>query len=380
MPLSPRQRRWAAMAAREGMALALWRAPGAAAPLLALSRAPTRAVSVFGPDAAGPGFCLSRFDAPSGARTDFLAAESIIGPDGPRDPGDPGDLAAKVEALAAEDAVLPAPVGAPAPACLGRHAYLALVAEAVSAIRAGVLTKVVTSRAQACDLAPGTDLLDLFATLEAAYPHACVALVARPGQDAWLVATPEVLLSVADGTVRTMALAGTQPRLDQRPSEAVAWTDKFIAEQALVARYIRRAFTEAGFPAPSEEGPRTARAGNLWHLRSLFETPLPDGADLTGLVDRLQPTSAVLGDPKDAARAFLEAHEGYDRACYTGFLGPVGIDGESTLYVNLRTAQIIGDRLYLYVGGGIVAGSDPQEEWSETVAKTRTIGAVLGLV
>ena len=81
--------------------------------------------------------------------------------------------------------------------------------------------------------------------------------------------------------------------------------------------------------------------------------------------------------PKDKARSFITANEGYDRSYYTGFLGPVGLRDRTDLYVNLRSAQVHGDRLHIYVGGGIVGQSDPVTEWEETVQKSRTIGQVV---
>jgi isochorismate synthase len=81
--------------------------------------------------------------------------------------------------------------------------------------------------------------------------------------------------------------------------------------------------------------------------------------------------------PKQPALEFLAQHEGYQRGYYTGYLGPVNVDGTTHLFVNLRTAQIIGANAYLYVGGGLVSSSDPELEWQETVEKTKTVGSVL---
>ena len=46
---------------------------------------------------------------------------------------------------------------------------------------------------------------------------------------------------------------------------------------------------------------------------------------------------------------------------------------EMNIYVNLRCAQIIGDRLFLYLGGGFTADSDPEKEWEETENKSKTL-------
>jgi isochorismate synthase len=81
--------------------------------------------------------------------------------------------------------------------------------------------------------------------------------------------------------------------------------------------------------------------------------------------------------PKAAARAHILRKEGDTRSFYTGYLGPVGLNGKTSLFVNLRSARYARDTLYLHVGGGIVAGSDPAQEWQETVEKTRTIAKAL---
>lgn len=80
------------------------------------------------------------------------------------------------------------------------------------------------------------------------------------------------------------------------------------------------------------------------------------------VLDELHPTSAVCGMPKHQALEFILAHEGYDRQFYSGFLGPVHMEGRSSLFVNLRCMQLAADYASLYVGGGITAQSDPASE------------------
>ena len=102
--------------------------------------------------------------------------------------------------------------------------------------------------------------------------------------------------------------------------------------------------------------------------------------------------------PKDLAKVFIAENEEYSRSYYTGFLGEINciaeqsrtstgrntehkafktLVKESQLYVNLRCMQLIGDSAKVYVGGGIVASSDPEKEWQETVDKARTMMQVL---
>ena len=92
----------------------------------------------------------------------------------------------------------------------------------------------------------------------------------------------------------------------------------------------------------------------------------------------MHPTPAVCGFPKDAARKFILENEDYDRAYYSGFLGELNWDDSTDLFVNLRCLQVVdGQKVILYVGGGITAESDPKKEWLETVHKAQTMKMVL---
>ena len=150
----------------------------------------------------------------------------------------------------------------------------------------------------------------------------------------------------------------------------------------MVARYIVNCFKQLRLREYDERGPRVAAAGNLLHLRTDFavqlnQVPFPNlGTDMLRL---LHPTPAVAGMPKQPALEFLRRHEGYDRAYYAGFLGPVNLPetGSSRLFVNLRCLQLRPNEAILYAGTGLTADSDPTREWQETELKLQTIGAVL---
>jgi isochorismate synthase len=253
----------------------------------------------------------------------------------------------------------------------------------VAAIASGTVQKVVSSRAVRQPLPAGFDALLAFEELQARYPNAFVSVVSAPGVGTWLGATPEVLAEVGpDQMFRTMALAGTQPLLPgHRPSEAI-WRQKEIEEQALVARYIVNCFKQLRLREYQETGPRTVAAGEVLHLRTDFAVDLrkvPFATLGTDMLRLLHPTSAVGGMPRQAALDFIERHEGYDRAYYSGFLGPVNLPdaGAARLYVNLRCFQLRPTEAVLYAGTGLTIDSDPAREWQETELKLRTAGAIL---
>jgi len=265
---------------------------------------------------------------------------------------------------------------------IAQHDYERLVNDAIDFIRQRNIAKVVLSRTVNAALPAEFDPVLLFDALCKRYAHAFVSLVAVPGVGTWIGASPELLLASDATTLRTMALAGTQPRPDTTIDPAsVRWGEKEIVEQELVSRYVRTFFEDAGYPGFTEQGPQTVTAGKVFHLQTSFSIALPEADRLqlaNQVLGKLHPTSAVCGMPRSEALSFIVEREGYDRSFYSGFLGPVFLDDRSTLYVNLRCMQLFGNSATLYVGGGITAESNPEAEWHETVVKSQTILAVLG--
>lgn len=390
--------RQAALAAAAGnAAFALWRLPDRAGATLLVSLAGHQVKGAVDFADTRPAFAFSRYDNFDGDEADLMDADILATDDGLRFAG-PGDALSAEPATEAQrafaasladvpaDARLEVPAWADAPEAQGQAHYEGIVAKTLAEIAAGRLEKAVGSRAVPVALPEGSDAIDLFAALERRYPAAFVCLTFLPGTGVWIVATPERLMSVDGSGLATMALAGTQTLADGADVEAVAWRGKFIEEQALVCRYMRDRFHACGFRSYREAGPRTVRAANLAHLRSVFTVPADsgdfasDGAfrrACNALLKEMHPTSAVCGMPRQPAIDFLAREEGYDRGYYCGYLGPLNIGGSSDLFVNLRAAQVIGGIVHLYVGAGLVDGSVPADEWQETVEKSKTLGAVI---
>jgi isochorismate synthase len=95
------------------------------------------------------------------------------------------------------------------------------------------------------------------------------------------------------------------------------------------------------------------------------------------MLELLHPTSAVCGMPKPAALQLIAQQELHQREFYSGFLGPVNINQESHLFVNLRTVKIQGNHATFFAGCGITGDSDPIKEWYETEMKCQTLMNVI---
>jgi isochorismate synthase len=257
---------------------------------------------------------------------------------------------------------------------------------AVAAIRSKQFHKVVLSRIKKLRYHESFSPAVGFSKLAASYPHAFISLVSLPEQqELWLGATPETLIrQTSEGAFRTMSLAGTQIAHDENgqliPRYDIRWGQKEIEEQALVSRYIVECFKKIRLREYLETGPKTVLAGNLYHLRTNFEVDTDALAfpELGSVMLRLlHPTSAVCGVPKISSQQFIAEIEGYDRSFYSGFLGPVQIDGESNLFVNLRTVSLREGEATFYAGAGITEDSIPEREWEETEMKCDTLLKVL---
>lgn len=261
-----------------------------------------------------------------------------------------------------------------------RDQFCHLVRTAIDFIHTSELNKIVVSRLTETELPPNFSPIANFLRLSNRYSHAFVSLVAIPEVGTWIGASPELLLQVQHERLTTVALAGTQARSADLPLEAIPWGEKEVVEQALVSDYIRAFFGRVGVQRLHEDGPRTVSAGNVVHLQTKFQVETSQAQTLTlanQVLNELHPTSAVCGMPKDKALSFILTHEGYDRSFYSGFLGPVHLAGESSLYVNLRCMQLTSTRAQLYVGCGITADSIPDAEWRETVLKSKTLLSVI---
>lgn len=207
-----------------------------------------------------------------------------------------------------------------------------------------------------------------------AYPGSFVYLCHTSQTGTWMGATPELLLKGDAGAWETVALAGTQERKEDR--DDYAWDNKNTLEQQLVSEYIKE-LLESYEIDYKEQVPLTTEAGQLAHLRTSFSFKLKDSLRIISLIEKLHPTPAICGLPKENAFRFILENEGYDRSYYSGFIGYLDLEKETNLYVNLRCMQVEANRLRLYAGGGLLDSSNLESEWKETEAKLQTMLSLL---
>lgn len=253
------------------------------------------------------------------------------------------------------------------------EAYEATFNKFHTAICEGRFMKLVLSSSMEVT-ADTSDMESLFLEACSRYPRLAVMLVSTERTGTWLVASPEILLTGDGSWWRTMALAGTMPYAEGYQE----WSEKNQHEQHFVEAYIEDRLSDYSLEI-LKDGPHTRRAGNLVHLCTDFRFHLAPGCYIGEVLGSLHPTPAVCGIPKAKAREFILENETNARSYYSGFMGPVGINGETHLYVSLRCAKLHDGKATLYAGGGIMPESTMHSEWEEIEHKMKTIGEVLRL-
>lgn len=198
-------------------------------------------------------------------------------------------------------------------------------------------------------------------------------------------ASPELLVEKRGARVVSHPLAGSARRLadphaDRAAAEALDHSGKDHREHALVVEAILDTLSpwcrELGCP----EGTRLTSTRSMWHLGTRIEGRLRDaGTPSVLLASALHPTPAVCGVPTPRAAGFIKVLEPVARDFYAGAVGWCDRAGDGAWFVAIRCAEIGGNLARLYAGAGIVPGSDPMGEATETGAKFGALLAALGL-
>lgn len=257
-----------------------------------------------------------------------------------------------------------------------KSSFLDQVTRTISEIKTGKYDKIVLSRIKTVSGKFLPHLTKIFRLLCESYPGAFVYLF-RIKDHCWVGASPEPLICSKENKLLTVSLAGTRPYSEEN-LDVANWNQKEKEEQEYVTQYIEQILAEYGIKRYSKNGPFTKRAGRILHLRTdfLFDKELA-GKNLFPLIKALHPTSAVCGIPMGGSLNFIKDSELHDRQYYAGFLGPVGINNNVQLFVNLRCMKVLENQLVLFVGGGITSKSVPEDEWEETEIKAETLLSVV---
>lgn len=285
-----------------------------------------------------------------------------------------------IETLKADSPLYSAPL-----TCTGeRHlpnqaGWNTLITQATDAIAAGQFEKVVLARASDLQFSSPVSAAAFMAASRRVNLNCYHYFMAFAPDDAFLGSSPERLWRRIHRALRTEALAGTVANHpDEYQAHALGeWLmkdDKNQRENMLVVEDICQRLQDS-VNSLDVLPPQIVTLRKVQHIRRCIWTEL-DEPDDSRCLHQLQPTAAVAGLPREPARRFIAAHEPFLREWYAGSAGYLSLD-QAEFCVALRCARLFGQMVRLYAGAGIVAGSNPDDEWQEITNKAAGLRTLL---
>lgn len=190
--------------------------------------------------------------------------------------------------------------------------------------------------------------------------------------------SPELLVEVTAGKIHSRPIAGTRPRgADQKADEAwvaeLTHNQKERAEHLMLVDLLRNdvgRVAEAG-SVRVPEFMTVERYSHVMHLVSQVEGRLSSRSDLADVIQALFPGGTITGAPKVRTMQIIAEVEPVTRGFYTGSLGWVSASGDLCLNIIIRSLWSMSQRCFIQAGAGIVADSDPAQEYAESIRKAQ---------
>ena len=258
-----------------------------------------------------------------------------------------------------------------------KEAYMAAVQKAVDYIHAGDIFQVVPSQRLSGDL--GIHPFALYRALRVVNPSPYLGYLDL-GPVTMVASSPESLVR-SDGTkVETLPIAGTRKR-GRTPEEDAALAEELLADEKERAEHIM--LVDLGrndLGRVCEHGSVRVtdlmyieRYSHVMHIVSTVEGRLAEGKTPLDALSSTLPMGTASGAPKIRAMEIIDELEPVRRGPYAGAFGYLSLTGAMDMALTLRTAVIVGGRIHLQAGGGVVADSDPEFEHTESVNKLAAV-------
>ena len=248
------------------------------------------------------------------------------------------------------------------------------VTTAIAAIKSNQLEKVVLARDLNAISNTSIDIRNLLQRLEIEYPSTWLFFV-----DGLVGATPELLVRLSKSLVTSRVLAGTIRKSgnedrDLALAASLAKSSKDLEEHEYAVKSVADALAPFCSSTNVPESPFVLHLSNVMHLATDVTGVLNDSAkqaDIFTLVEKLHPSAAVCGTPTDVAKKLIASLEEMNRGRYSGPVGWIDAHGDGEIAIALRCGQLSPDHksIRIFAGCGIVAGSDPANEYAESQAK-----------
>ncbi|THB82230.1 aminodeoxychorismate synthase component 1 [Pantoea allii] len=202
----------------------------------------------------------------------------------------------------------------------------------------------------------------------------------RLPDSAILSLSPERFMSLNNRQIETRPIKGTRPRCDDpiadaQQAESLRHAEKDRAENLMIVDLLRNDIGRVALPG-SVTVPElfvVEPFPAVHHLVSTVRAKLPDSLQATDLLRACFPGGSITGAPKIRAMEIIDELEPQRRNAWCGSIGYISLCGRMDTSITIRTLIAEGQQLYCAAGGGLVADSDPQAEYQETLDKVSRI-------
>jgi len=197
-------------------------------------------------------------------------------------------------------------------------------------------------------------------------------------------ASPEMFITITDGVISTKPIKGTRPRISEgsrgkqinaKNFDELLRSEKEQAELNMITDLERNDVAKiCKYGTRKVVQPRTIESyPTVFHAVATVAGQLREEIQFCDILKAMFPGGSITGAPKIRSMEIIDETELTERGVYTGSIGFLGIDGSACLNIAIRTIIIKNNTAFVQTGGGIVADSDPQAEWEETITKARAL-------
>jgi anthranilate synthase component 1 len=275
---------------------------------------------------------------------------------------------------------------------VSREDYAVVVEKAKEYIRAGDIFQVVPSHRFRAPFP--LEPFALYRSLRRTNPSPFLYFLDLDGFNL-VGSSPEILVRLRDGKITIRPIAGTRPR-GATPEQDLALEKELLADPKERSEHLMlldlgrndvgrvAMLKHAGSNDPAAKGKRAnvrvtdsfkiERYSHVMHIVSNVEGDAPEGVDPVDVLMAALPAGTLSGAPKVRAMEIIDELEVEKRGIgYAGAVGYIGADGSVDTCIVLRTALVKDGIMYVQAGGGVVADSDPDAEYDETLHKSRAL-------
>lgn len=257
------------------------------------------------------------------------------------------------------------------------ESYMNKVKKAKEYIRNGDIFQVVLS--QRLQVETEVNPLEFYRTLRSMNPSPYMYYI-EYGDYQIVGSSPELLVKLKDGMIETCPIAGTRPRGNNEEEDKILREELLNDEKEKAEHLMLVDLARNDIGKLSEFGSvkvnqfmEVQQYSHVMHIVTTVVGKIHGEYDMFDVLISALPAGTVSGAPKVRAMEIIDELEDVKRGMYAGSIGYFGFNGNMDMCITIRTILFKDNMAYVQAGAGIVADSDPEKEYLETMGKAKAL-------